>query len=125
MALAFLRRFWKPIAGGLAVLALLLLHRSWVADAKREARDAAFAEVRAASQVVADSWREKADAADMARAKAEARAEALAQSERLEVRTYYETRPDAAAVRCLPDERVRRSQAARDAILSAATGKRD
>lgn len=55
--LLFLRRFWKPIAGALAVFALLLLYRAQLA----EARDRGRAECEAAEQIARQKWRDEYD----------------------------------------------------------------
>ena len=56
-AFLILRRFWKPLAGALAVIALLLLYRAQLADAVDRGR----AECEAAEQIARQKWRETYD----------------------------------------------------------------
>lgn len=101
---------------------LLLLYRAQLSKAYEQGRAAAFAETRAASQVVADSWRSRVETAEVARAAAEARADATAANVIRETRTYYAQNPSDAAVQCLTPSRVQQARRARDAILSGTAG---
>lgn len=129
MAAAFLavpRWVWKPLAGvaigALVAIALLLMYRSAIARAHEAGRQEAFAESRMASQVVADSWRARVDASDAARVKAESRGDTVIERTTHEIKQFYRDRPAAAAVACLPTDRVQQAQGARDGVLSASTG---
>ncbi len=117
------RWVWWVGGGVLVSLGILMLWQSAMKRSYDRGQRDAYAKVREASQVVADSWREKADAAEQARAAAEARAEATAANVIKETRTYYAQNPSAGAVRSLPDSRVVQAQAARDAVLSASAGR--
>ena len=104
---------------------ILILWQAAMSRSYDRGKQDAYAEVRNASQVVADSWRAKVDQAETARAAAEARADATAAQVIKETRTYYAQNPTAGAVRSLPDSRVVQAQAARDAVLSASAGRSD
>ena len=119
------RSVWKPLAGvaigALVVIALLLMYRSAIDRAHEAGRQEAFDESRMASQVVADSWRARVDASDAARVEAESRGDTVIERNTHEIKEFYRDRPAAAAVACLPTDRVQQAQAARDGVLSAST----
>jgi hypothetical protein len=119
----------KPwlIGGGVLVagVGILILWQSAMKRSYERGRDEAYAQVREASQVVADSWRARVEDAEVARVAAEAKAEATAANVIKETRTYYAQNPSAGAARSLPDARVVQAQAARDAVLSASAGRGD
>lgn len=111
---------WIWLVGGGAVLTLLLLWRvnAEIDRAEERGRQQAYDEVRAASQVVADSWRARVETAETARVVAEAKADAATEAANRETRSFYAANPSAAAVQCLGPERVRKARQARAAIFS-------
>lgn len=114
------------LGGGVLVsLGILILWQSAMKRSYERGQQDAYAKVREASQVVADSWRDRVEVAEQGRVAAEARAEATAANVIKETRTYYAQNPSAGAVRSLPDARVLQAQAARDAVLSASAGRSD
>ena len=119
------RWVWWLAGGAVVTIGILILWQSATKRAYDRGREDAYAQVREASQVVADSWREKADAAEQGRVAAEARADATAANVIKETRAYYAQNPAAGAARSLPDARVVQAQAARDAVLSASSGRSD
>ncbi|MFA7585047.1 MAG: hypothetical protein WCY11_02465 [Novosphingobium sp.] len=126
MTLSLLSRIWPYLAGA----ALVIAAWAW-ADHRGYQRGKADCETRwqaAQEQAQADmarresEWRAKADAATIALAEARAAAEHITERTTHEMRTYYRDRPAAAAVECLPVERVRAANDSRAAIHSGAAG---
>ena len=99
---------------------ILILWQAAMSRSYDRGKQDAYAEVRNASQVVADSWRKKVDEAEKKRIAAEAKADATAASVIRETRTFYAQNPAAGAVQCLSPDRVQQARKARAAIISGA-----
>ena len=93
MVIPFIKLWWKPLAGGLIVLALLLLYRYHVGTIRKEA----IAECNARHEAVAATQRGKdqkrADTADSAIAGSQAGISTVERHYIDKVRTIYRDRP--------------------------------
>lgn len=112
-----------PVAGALALATGIYVAGRDHGRAACEARWQGMQEAAARELQEKEAiWRATADKAARDLAEARARAGAVKETRTHEVRTYYRDRPVAAAVECLPDERVRAANSARAAIHSATAG---
>lgn len=119
------RRILPVVAVAAALAAVFLWGRSSGHAAAERACAARLATMERQARAREAAMQAQADAA--AGALAAARDQAARTSERVthEVRTYYRDRPAAAAVECLPADRVRAANADRAAIAAAAGGSAD
>lgn len=126
LAAPTIRRVLPWAAGALAIVAAgaWIDHRGYQrGEADCEARwEAMSLQARADMLAREAAWAAQSSAAAAALADARAATGAVTERSTHEIRTYYVDRPEAAAVECLPAERVRAARDSRAAIHAAAAG---
>ena len=113
-ALAFAARWWKPLAGALAVIALLLLYRAQIGAAEKRGREACEAAVALRIAAEREKAQARVDEAD------EAGNRATSQITRTEVRYVDRIKTVVRDGPCLDAGSVREIQAADRALAEAA-----
>lgn len=119
MALLFLQRWWKQIAGGLAVIVLLMLYRAQMADAYDRGKADCEAATAAAMAAERERMQAKVDEAATHLAQATEALAATGTKEITRVETIWRDRP---ARPCLDGPELQAVREARARILASPAG---